>query len=125
MARFLLCKRCGNLVGMIESSGAPMTCCGDEMSELAANSADAAKEKHVPVVSVSGDTVTVNVGSAPHPMDEGHLIKWIYLRTDAGGHRKSLTHESKPAVEFALKKEQPISVYAYCNLHGLWKTELF
>ena len=125
MSRFLICKHCGNLVGMIESSGAPMICCGEEMSELVAGSTDAVKEKHVPTVSVSGDTVTVNIGSVPHPMDESHLIKWVYLRTDAGGHRKNLTHENKPTVEFALKKEQAIAVYAYCNLHGLWKTELF
>ena len=94
------------------------------MSELVSGAVDASKEKHVPEVKVTADTVTVNIGSAPHPMEEGHLIKWVFLRTDAGGHRKALTSGSNPTVEFALKNEKALSVCAYCNLHGLWETEL-
>jgi superoxide reductase len=29
-----------------------------------------------------------------------------------------------PEVTFALADETPVAVYAYCNLHGLWKAEI-
>ena len=41
--------------------------------ELIAGSTDAAQEKHVPVVSVDGNSVKVDVGSVAHPMTEEHL----------------------------------------------------
>ena len=64
--KFFICKHCGNIVGMIHDSGAPLSCCGENMTELVANTVDAAKEKHVPVITIEGDTVTVKVGSVAH-----------------------------------------------------------
>ena len=121
---FLICKHCGNIVGVIHSSGQPIICCGEEMSRLEANTVDASKEKHVPVVSIDGDTVTVKVGSVPHPMLEEHHIEWIYLQTEHGGQRKCLAVGGAPEASFKLKDDKLIAVFEYCNLHGLWKTVL-
>ena len=123
--KFYVCKKCGNLVGMIHASGAKMVCCGEEMSELVANTVDASKEKHVPVVTVSGTTVTVKIGAVEHPMTEEHLIQWVYLDTAKGGQRKCLKAGDKPEVTFSLTADdKAIAAYAYCNLHGLWKTAI-
>ena len=122
--KFFRCRHCGNLVGMIHDSGMRIVCCGEEMQELVANSTDAATEKHVPVVTVDGDTVHVTVGSVEHPMTEAHYIQWIYLKTENGGQRKCLTPNDKPAASFKVVDDKPVAVYEYCNLHGLWVKEL-
>lgn len=122
--RFYICKHCGNLIGLIHSSGAPIICCGEEMTELVANTVDASKEKHVPVVTVDGDKVTVKVGSVPHPMAEEHYIMWVYLQTGKGGQRKCLKPGEEPSAEFIVVGDAPVAVYAYCNIHGLWSTIL-
>ena len=101
-----------------------MKCCGQNMTKLEAGVVEASREKHVPVASVSGNVVTVNVGSVNHPMSEEHSILWVYLETDKGGQRKALNPGDAPVVSFALADEKPIAVYAYCNLHGLWKSEI-
>lgn len=119
--RFFVCEHCGNLVGVIHDSKVPMMCCGQKMTELIPGSVDAAQEKHVPVIQVEGDKVTVSVGSAAHPMLAEHFIGWIYLQTDKGGHRKALNPGDEPKAVYALVDEKPIAAYAYCNLHGLWK----
>ena len=122
--KFYICEHCGNIVGMIHNSGVPMMCCGQKMTKLEAGVVEASHEKHIPVVTVEGNTVRVNVGSVTHPMSEEHHIAWIYLQTNRGGQRKCLDVTGAPEVTFALADETPVAVYAYCNLHGLWKTEL-
>ena len=123
--KFFICKHCGNIVGMIHSSGAPLTCCGDKMTELVPNTVDAAVEKHVPVVEVEGNTMSVTVGSVEHPMTQQHHIAWIYLMTENGGQRKCLEVGKKPHAVFALTDdEKPVAAFAYCNLHGLWKADI-
>lgn len=122
--KFYICEHCGNIVGMVKSAGVPMMCCGQKMSPLVPGTIDASLEKHVPVVTVKDDVVTVDIGSVAHPMTEEHYITWVYLQTDRGGQRKCLCPGSDPQVKFALKDEKPEAVYAYCNLHGLWKTDI-
>lgn len=122
--KFFICEHCKNIIGMVESSGVPVSCCGQPMKELKANTTDAAVEKHVPVVTVEGNVVTAFVGDVEHPMTVEHNISWIYLKTDKGGHRKALKPNEKPEVKFAVVDETPLEVYAYCNLHGLWKAEV-
>lgn len=120
--KFFICKHCGNLVGMIHDSGAPLTCCGETMTELVPNTVDAAQEKHVPVVTIEGDTVTVKVGSVAHPMLPEHYIQWIYLLTEQGGERKILKPGDAPEAVFVMTPgDKFIAAYEYCNLHGLWK----
>ncbi len=123
-SRFYICEHCGNLVGMINDAGVPLMCCGQKMTKLQPGTADASHEKHVPVVEVEGDNVRVTVGKDEHPMMEEHSILWVYLQTDRGGHRKCIAVEDKPVVTFVLSDEKPTAVYAYCNLHGLWKTDI-
>ena len=122
--KFYICEHCGNIIGMIHNSGVPMMCCGQKMTKLEAGVVEASHEKHIPVVTVEGNTVRVNVGSVTHPMSEEHHIAWIYLQTNRGGQRKCLDVTGAPEVTFALADETPVAVYAYCNLHGLWKAEL-
>ena len=122
--KFYICEHCGNLIGMIYDAGVPMMCCGQKMKKLEAGVVEASHEKHVPVVKVDGNIVNVSVGSVEHPMAEEHNIAWVYLQTDQGGQRKNLEIGKAPVVRFALADEKPIAVYAYCNLHGLWKANL-
>ena len=124
MEKFYICKECGNIVGMVEAKCPSISCCGQKMQPLVANTVEASREKHLPVVEIEGNLVKVSVGSVFHPMVEAHNIGWVYLQTDKGGHRKSLGANVDPVVTFALADEKPVAVYAYCNLHGLWKTEL-
>ena len=50
-----------------------------------------------------------------------HHIAFIYLETADGGIHIDLTDKPMAVV----KCYRPIyAVYEYCNLHGLWKTEL-
>ena len=122
--KFYICEKCGNIVGMIHNGGVPMMCCGQKMTKLEAGVVEASHEKHIPVVAVEGNIVRVNVGSLTHPMSEEHHIAWVYLQTNRGGQRKCLDVTGAPEVTFALADETPVAVYAYCNLHGLWKTDL-
>ena len=122
--RFFICDHCKNLIGVIHDAKVPMMCCGQKMTELVPGTVDASLEKHVPVVTVDGNVITVNVGSVTHPMTEEHLIEWVYLQTNRGGQRKNLTAGSAPVVTFAVTDETPVAVYAYCNLHGLWKQDV-
>ncbi len=123
-SKFYICEKCGNLVGMINESGVPMVCCGQKMTKLVPGTVEASHEKHIPVAEVIGDTVKVTVGSVEHPMSAEHSILWVYLETENGGQRKCLEVGKAPVVTFALGGEKPVAVYAYCNLHGLWKAEI-
>jgi superoxide reductase len=121
--KFFVCEVCGNFVEMVKESGAPMTCCGQKMKELVPGTSDGAVEKHVPVVTVEGNKVTVTVGSVEHPMAPEHYIEWIALETAKGSQRKTLKPGEPPCAEFILSDDDScVAAYAYCNLHGLWKS---
>lgn len=122
--KFFVCEHCGNMIGVIHDAGVPMMCCGQRMTKLEPGTVEASHEKHIPVVSMEGDLVRVDIGSVQHPMVPEHSILWVYLQTDKGGHRKNLNPGDDPAVIFALHDEKPIAAYAYCNLHGLWMAEI-
>ena len=122
--KFFICKHCGNMAGLIKDQGVPMVCCGEEMTELVPNTVEAAVEKHLPDVTVSGDQITVQVGSTPHPMEKAHHISFVYVETKRGGQRKSFNIGEDPKLIFTLTNDELVAVYAYCNLHGLWKTEM-
>ena len=121
--KFFICKHCGNIIDMVKSSGVPIICCGEPMKELVPGETDGALEKHVPVYEVSGNKVTVKVGEVEHPMLEEHYIQWICLETTAGVQFKYLEPGNDPKALFSLADgEKPVAAYAYCNLHGLWKS---
>ena len=123
-SKFYICEHCGNIIGMVHNAGVPVVCCGQRMTKLEPGTVEASHEKHIPVAVVNGNSVTVTIGSVAHPMVEEHYITWVYLQTDRGGQRKNLTPGSAPSVTFALADEKPVAVYAYCNLHGLWKADI-
>lgn len=123
--KFLRCQHCGNIVAVVEASGVPVVCCGDNMEVLEANTSDGAVEKHVPVYEVRDNYIYVRVGSDDHPMEEDHYIQWIAIQTTSGNQRKCMKPGNKPEACFALCRNDEIeAVYAYCNLHGLWMAEL-
>ena len=97
---------------------------GDNLpgEEIIPNTTDGAYEKHVPVIEHTGDHVTVKVGSVAHPMTEEHYIEWVSLQTKGGNQRKALKPGDEPKVCFAICEGDEVeAVYAYCNLHSLWK----
>ena len=122
--KFYMCPECGLVVETIHDSGISPSCCGLKMDELIPNTVEASGEKHIPAVTVEGSTVTVNVGSVDHSMQDVHYIEWVQLITEQGSQRKALVPGQAPKVVFTLADEKPLAVYAYCNLHGLWKTDL-
>ncbi len=125
MVKLFKCAHCGNIVEMVEDRGVKPACCGEAMQLLDANTTDAAQEKHVPVVTASGNKVTVCVGSTEHPMMEEHHIAFIILETTQGVQRKQLDKTGKPTAEFVLAEgEKAVAAYEYCNLHGFWKAEI-
>ena len=88
-------------------------------TELIPNTTDAAGEKHVPVITVSGDEVKVEVGSVEHPSLDAHYIEFIVLVTEGGFQMKWLKPGMKPEAVFKVT-DRPVAAYEYCNLHGLW-----
>ena len=122
--QFFICEKCGNMIAMVKSSGVPVMCCGQKMTELIPGTSDGAHEKHVPVFTVEGNQVHVKVGEVAHPMLDAHYIEWISLQTKQGNQRKGLHPGEAPEACFALCEGDEVeAVYAYCNLHGLWKAE--
>lgn len=122
---FFKCEHCGNIAVKPFDKKVPLVCCGEKMTKLEANSVDAATEKHVPVVTVDGASVHVQVGSVEHPMTDEHLIAFICLETQKGYQIVELTSADAPTADFAVAEgDAPVRVYEYCNLHGLWVAEL-
>ncbi len=119
---FFRCNLCGNIVGLVKNGGGQLVCCGQPMEKLEANVTDASHEKHVPVIVKEGEKLIVSVGSAPHPMVPEHYIEWIALVTDDRSVIVHLKPGMEPKTEFCAFPKA--IVYAYCNLHGLWKAEL-
>ena len=120
--KYYLCEHCGNIIEFVNEAGVPVMCCGEKMKELVPGTSDGAHEKHVPVVTLDGDKVTVEVGAVEHPMVESHFIQWIAIETTKGSQRVKLQYTDKPIAEFKLADgEKFVAAYEYCNLHGLWK----
>lgn len=116
------CEKCGNIVEVIHGAAGKLVCCGQEMTLLKENTVDAAQEKHVPVIEKSGNTVTVTVGSVPHPMEDKHYIEMIEVVTASKVYRQYLKPGQEPHASFTV--EDPIMMAReYCNIHGLWKSE--
>lgn len=122
--RFFECSICGNVAIMAVFSGVAPHCCGEEMALLYPNTTDGSHDKHVPIVEMINDhRMKVKVGSIPHPMTEEHHIKFICLETEDGYQLRYLEPGGEPEAYFNFCGT-PQTVYAYCNLHGLWKTNL-
>lgn len=123
---FFECKDMPGILEVITGSGEELAkCIGSNFTELDASKSEGAGEKHLPCVTVDGSLVTVSVGSIAHPMSEEHSIGWIYLETTEGSQLKKLSPTGRPQAVFALAPDdRPVAAYAYCNLHGFWKTDI-
>lgn len=121
--RFLKCERCGNIITIIKDAGAKIGCCGQPMTEIVPNTVDAAVEKHVPVATREGNKLSVAVGAVPHPMTAEHHISWIIVTQANKTQRVVLDPAHSPTAEFTID-DGPVTLYEYCNLHGLWKAEI-
>ena len=120
--KFYRCKHCGKIIAIVQDCKCPTICCGEPMEEIIPNTSDGAHEKHVPVWKVEGNVVKVVVGAVEHPMLEAHFIEWISLETKFGNQRRVLKPGDAPKAEFALLEGDEVkAVYAYCNLHFLYK----
>lgn len=120
--KLLRCALCGKIILPVKETAAETICCGQPMRELVPNTSDGAQEKHVPVSTVEGQTVQVTVGSVAHPMLAAHFIEWIALETSAGSHCRRLAPGDAPQATFTLTPQETVkAIYAFCNLHGLWK----
>lgn len=120
--KFYRCKHCGNIIVKLIDSKVPVKCCGENMEEIIPNSTECAQEKHIPTVNRVGNVVMVCVSDVIHPMTEKHLINFVLLHTANGYYVKEFVYTDEPKCEFMIKEdEEVINVYAYCNLHGLWK----
>jgi len=122
--KFFKCDLCGNFTGLIHSSGVPLMCCGQEMTEQVPNTVEASVEKHLPEVTTTANGIGVQVGSVSHPMTEEHHITFVYVGTENGGQRKCFKVGAEPKCEFNFVDDKPLKVLAYCNLHGLWESEV-
>jgi len=114
------CNVCGNIVEMVHTGAGQLVCCGQPMILQVANTVDASKEKHVPVIEKTDKGVKIKIGSVPHPMEEAHFIEWIEIIADGKSYKKFLKPGDAPEAEFCVEAEN-IKARAYCNLHGLWE----
>ena len=116
------CNMCGETVEILNGQCRSLTCCGQDMVEVVANTVDAATEKHIPSYTVEGDLLVVKVGEVTHPMDEDHYIQWIAHVHDNRVCRVDLKPGDEPTAKFAYKPGA--TLYAMCNKHGLWKIDV-
>jgi len=114
------CKACGNIVMVLHGGDGDLVCCGENMTLMAANTVDAAQEKHVPVIEKIAGGYKVKVGSVPHPMEEKHYIEWIELIADGKSYFQFLNPGEAPEATFTIDAAK-VSAREYCNLHGLWQ----
>lgn len=115
------CPLCGNIVEVLHTGAGELVCCGQPMDLMVANTVDATKEKHVPVVEKTANGFKVKIGSVPHPMEEKHWIEWIELLAGGKVYRQYLAPGKAPEAVFCVE-EADVTARAYCNLHGLWKS---
>lgn len=122
--KFYRCAHCGQIIAVVKKTAVPVMCCGKPMQEIIPGTTEAAAEKHIPVFEVKDNKVLVTIGSVPHPMTEEHYIEWVSLQTKYGNQRKALSPGTEPKVCFSICDGDEVeAVFAYCNLHGLWKAE--
>jgi superoxide reductase len=115
-----LCEICGNIVEMVHEGAGELVCCGQPMTLLEEQTADATTEKHVPVIEKTDDGVKVTVGSIPHPMIDEHYIEWIEIIADGKAYREFLSPGDAPEASFCISAEE-ITAREHCSIHGLWK----
>lgn len=120
--QFYKCLNCDDVALKLGKRDALLSCCDERMKKLIPGEVDAATEKHVPILHRDGNKIEVKVGEVEHPMTEEHFIEWIVVETETGFMTAYLTPKDKPEATF-YTEENVVNVFAYCNLHGLWKSD--
>lgn len=120
------CSICGNIAQIVINGAGELVCCGEPMYKLEAKSNDDnANEKHVPIMykNDSGDTM-MQIGKVPHPMDSDHYIEFVEIIPKDKKYLKLfyLYPKDSPSIKVCTNDEE-IEGFAYCNIHGLWKTQ--
>lgn len=123
--KFYKCKVCGQILAVIKDTGVKPYCCNEEMEELSPKTNETnLNEKHIPIFKTNNGKVLVQVGEIPHPMTDDHYIEWIVLTTNKGNQTKELKPGKSPRAEFRVDKDEKVEeIYAYCNIHNLWKLD--
>ena len=121
---FYKCTVCGNVASLVENKGPKLVCCGQEMSLMAPNTVDASAEKHVPAAVLDNGVLHVKVGSVAHPQSKEHHIAWIAVAQGSLTQRAALNEEGEAKASFLISGNEPITVYSFCNLHGLWAADI-
>ena len=119
-SKFLICPKCNNMVHSFSGEDLDITCCGEKMKELVPNTMEANVEKHIPVVEIEGNKLSVQVGVIAHPQTEEHFISFIYVKCGTHTQGVTLTYKDEPKAEFYGDWKGKVEVQAYCNLHGIW-----
>jgi superoxide reductase len=117
------CNLCGNIVEILHPGAGALVCCNERMALMVQNTVDASKEKHVPVIEIGANSITVKVGSVAHPMEAAHFIEWIELVADGKVYRQQLQPGQAPEATFPVIAKQ-VTAREYCNLHGLWAASI-
>ncbi len=118
------CKHCKRIAYSFYGGGT-LTCCGEEMTLLQPKSLDQGNEKHLPVVErLSSSSIKVSIGSVLHPMTSEHWIQWILIAQNNTYQIKTFEPGETPVWIVDIISGQPSKVYEFCNLHGLWMTEI-
>ncbi len=120
--KFYICEHCGNIVTKLTDANVPVSCCGEHMKELVVGQKEASTEKHRPVIIEKDGQKFATVGSIEHPMTDDHYIEWLVV--DYGEHYRVRHFKLGEAPTMKICSHcQPVDIYAYCNLHGLWNME--
>ena len=117
--RLFKCNKCGTVLFSMDSEPFVATCCGEDLVEQIPNSVDASFEKHLPTYTKEDGKIIAKVN---HVMEEEHYIEWIMALSDKKEDVRYLEPGMEAVVEFELENIKEL--YAYCNKHGLWKTEI-
>lgn len=121
---FYQCTICGHVIGILKPGNPSLVCCGQEMIRLEAKESDEGKEKHVPVIVPEGNKIMIKLGSIPHPMTEEHYFCFIEIaKKDGQRINTQLKPGDDPSAVFHINVMDIDTVYAYCNIHGLWKKQ--
>ncbi len=121
--KFFICEHCKNVATKLVDKHVPLVCCGEKMKEIDEKIMDGATEKHLPVYLNENDNIVIKVGEAPHPMTADHLIEFLFIKGEKYDIFKRFLESDIPEVRIA-NDQKILEVYAYCNLHGLWKIEV-
>lgn len=116
------CPKCGSLIKVIEDCHCPngtISCCDTPMETIIPNTTEASVEKHIPTYQKVDDQLQITVN---HVMEKDHYIKFILIQTKNEVRELHFTPNDFPTM--TIPYQPGMTIYSYCNKHGLWKEEV-